>query len=468
MGNPVSDADSRRGIGRSRVELGKIGGARLPSPAESYPYTSKLSSRDHRRNFRLGVINGALFRIGDVFIDTEMVLTWFLAQLGASNVLIGLISPIRFGGSFLLQMLVSGHMERVPYKLPFYRTISIFRVIALLLFAVVVALVPVGSPWLIITFFAVLTFFSIGAGLVSIPFMDVVGKVVPPRRRGAFFGQRMFWGGLLTLAGSSVVGFLLAEPDGFRFPLNVALLFVFAAILFGATAWSWILVKEPPSSTSNVAGQRILREITTQLGRGIKILKDDKLYQRYSIVRLALTAATWAAPFYIVYARNELGIPASMLGLYLAVRSGAEIVSNLMWARISDGLGNRKVIILTNALGLATPTVVLAIGLMNRLQPSSTDWLSYAFALVFLTAGLYSAGSGIGITNYVLDLAPEAQRPLYLAFTNTLFGLARFTGMLSGLIVDWLGFDVLMLSSVVFSAVALIASFSMGEPRSAR
>jgi hypothetical protein len=122
---------------------------------------------------------------------------------------------------------------------------------------------------------------------------------------------------------------------------------------------------------------------------------------------------------------------------------------------------------LTNALGLATPAIVLVIGLINRLQPGSSVLLSYAFALIFLTAGLYSAGSGIGITNYVLDLAPEEQRPLYLAFTNTLFGLARFTGMVSGFIVDWVGFDVLMLFSVLFSAIALVASFSMGEPRSA-
>jgi MFS family permease len=452
----------------NRVIPDRIGGARGRSPADSCRYTPALTSHDHRRNFRLGVINGALFRFGDVFIDTEMVLTWFLAQLGASNVLIGLISPIRFGGSFLLQMVASGYMERVPYKLPFYRLISIFRSLSLLLFAIVVALVPPGSPWLIITFFAVLSFFSMGAGLVGIPFMDMVGKVVPPRRRGAFFGQRMFWGGLLALAGSSVVGFLLAEPDGLRFPVNVAILFVFASILFGATAWSWILVKEPPSRTSNAVGRGVLREIGTQLCRGIQILKEDSLYQRYAIVRLALTAATWAAPFYVVYARNELGIPAGMLGLYLAVRSGAEIASNLLWARISDGLGNRRVIILTNALGLATPAIVLIIGLINRLQPGASHLLSYAFALIFLTAGVYSAGSGIGITNYVLDLAPEEKRPLYLAFTNTLFGLARFTGMVSGLIVDWVGFDVLMLFSVFFSAIALMASFSMGEPRSAR
>ncbi len=444
------------------------GGARGTSSASpSSVSTGALDVADRRRNFRLGVLNGALFRIGDVFIDTEMVLTWFLAQLGTSNTLIGLVSPIRFGGSFLLQMLVSGYIERKPYKLPLYQLISIIRCAALLILAATMVFVPVGSPWLVFAFFAVLTLFSLGAGLVSVPFMDVVGKVVPPRRRGAFFGQRMFWGGLLALGGSLIVGFLLAEPDGFRFPLNVAVLFVLASVFYGLTAWSWIAVKEPPSSVSEDQERTITGELRVQLRRGLAILQHNATYRRYILVRLALTIASWAAPFYVVYANRELGAPASLLGLYLGVRTAAGIVSNLFWARISDGLGNRRLIVLTNLLGLTTPALVLAFGFLNRTVPGDAPWLSYAFALVFLTAGAFGSGSGIGITNYLLDVAPEAQRPLYLAFTNTLFGLARFTGLASGLIVDWVGYDVLILIALVFSGLAWVISATMAESRSA-
>jgi hypothetical protein len=50
--------------------------------------------------------------------------------------------------------------------------------------------------------------------------------------------------------------------------------------------------------------------------------------------------------------------------------------------------------------------------------------------------------------------------------TNTLFGLARFTGMTSGLIVDWVGFNVLMALSAAFYFLALILAWGMTEPRS--
>ena len=48
--------------------------------------------------------------------------------------------------------------------------------------------------------FLLLTAYSMGAGLTGLAFMDIMAKVIPPTRRGAFFAQRAFWGGLLALA----------------------------------------------------------------------------------------------------------------------------------------------------------------------------------------------------------------------------------------------------------------------------
>ena len=58
------------------------------------PTTDTHTERGLRRNFFLGVINGSIFKLTMVLMDSEMVITWFLAQLGVSNLLIGLVSPI--------------------------------------------------------------------------------------------------------------------------------------------------------------------------------------------------------------------------------------------------------------------------------------------------------------------------------------------------------------------------------------
>ena len=458
MTEAVPPVDVANSVGEAKT-LG------LAEPLDDTKAVAPLTARDNRRNFTLGVINGALFRIGDIFIDTEMVLTWFLSQLGASNLLIGTVWPLRFGASFLLQMSVSGYVERRPYKRPLYRAISIFRCAVLLIFALLVALVPVAGPWLTVAFFAALTLFSLGAGLVSVPFMDVVGKVIPPRRRGAFFGQRMFWGGLVALGGSAIIGFLLSEPGGLHFPLNVAVMFVLASIFYGLTAWSWILIKEPASPLPATAQQGVVEQVVTQFRRGFQALEGNVVYRRYVWVRLALIAAGWAGPFLVVYAQRELGIAAGLLGLYLGVRTAGGILSNLLWGRISDGVGNRKLIIATTAVGAATPILALLFGRLHSAAPASTAWPSYAFALVFLAAGMFGPGSAMGLTNYLLDVAPDEQRPLYLAFTNTLFGLARFMGMLGGLIVDRAGFTTLFGAAAIFYLIAFVLSIRLAEPR---
>ena len=226
----------------------------------------------------------------------------FLAQLGASNILIGLVQPIRMGSSFLLQILVSGYLQRKPLKMPFCLTIAALRVVLLAAMALAVALIPVASPWLVPAFFATLTLYSLVSGTIMLPFLDIVGKAIRPADRGKFFGQRNFWGNILLLGTSVLVGYLLGEPLGLTFPLNVAVLFALSAILVAVTFVVWGLVREP----AGIVDSTCVRW-SEQLRRGVALLKRDPGYRRFVLVRLALVPANWIIPFYVVYAKDQLG-----------------------------------------------------------------------------------------------------------------------------------------------------------------
>ena len=414
----------------------------------------------NQRNFRLGVFNGAFFRLADTFIDSQMVLTWFLAHLDVSNVLIGLISPLRMGSSFVLQLFVSGYLERKPYKLPFYGLVSAFRCTILLLWAFVIVWVPVDSPWIVVAFFICLTLFSLGSGLVSIPFMDVTGKIVPATRRGAFFSQRLFWGGVLGIGASWLVGYVLGEPDGLQFPVNVAWLIGLASFFWLLTAICWMLIKEPP-------GQVIRTENSwrAQFRRGILLLRNDPNYRMYVLVRLALSLSAWATPFYIVYAKTVLNIPPQRVGLYLAARTASSILSNLFWGRISDHAGNRKLLRVSIGVGLMIPIMALLMGALRYNLPGELNWLSYAYTVVFIAVGAYNAAIGIGMINFMLDLAPPEKRPLYLAFNSTLFGFIGFASFFGGVIVESMGFTILISFSAACFLCALLLSGLLVEPR---
>jgi predicted MFS family arabinose efflux permease len=110
------------------------------------------------------------------------------------------------------------------------------------------------------------------------------------------------------------------------------------------------------------------------------------------------------------------------------------------------------------------PLIALGIGLLGR--DSTAPWLPWSYALVFIASGASVAGSAIARTGYLLDVAPAAQRPLYLGFTNTVFGLVRFGSLVSGLIVDRIGFGALFVVSASFYGLALLLSLTtMAEPR---
>jgi MFS family permease len=346
--------------------------------------------------------------------------------------------------------------------MPFYRVVIVVRSAMLLGMTLVAALVPAESRWLPGLVLATLALYSLGAGLGGISFMDMVGKVIPPRRRGAFFSLRQFWGGVLGLASSAAIAFLLDEPDGLLFPRNFAVIYGAAFVGLTVSMGTWCFVREPPGE---VEARRV--RWTEQFARGMRLLRRDKAYRTFVLARLALMLAQLAAPFYVVYAKEALDIPASMVGVYLTMRTAASILSNLAWGRISDRQGNRLLIRITNAVGLVAPLLALLFGLLATALPQAHGTLSWVYALVFISGGAAGTGSGIGNANYLLDIAPPEQRSLYLGFTNTMFGIGFFTSALGGLIVDWTGFGFLLILAAGFYGLALAMSLLMAEPRQA-
>jgi MFS family permease len=364
------------------------------------------------------------------------------------------------GSSFLLQIIISGYLQQKPYKLPFYRTMAVLRSGALLVIALTVAMIPLESQWLIIIFFAVLAFHSMGSGLNGLAFIDIVAKVIPTTRRGHFFAQRAFWGGLVALITGPVIGFLLSETCGIRFPINVAWLFGAAFLTQVIASALWLMVKEPP-------GEVITEAVnwTQQLKQGWQLLLNNAPYRMYLITQICRVLADTAGAFYIVYARYVLGITAQMVGVFLTARTAASIASNLWWGRVSDRMGNRRLLQISNALGMCVPLIALGIGILGNRIPKATTELAWAYTLVFVVSGTFVAAANIARNGYLLDLAPPVQRPLYMGFNNTLRGIFQFAALASGLLVDWAGFSALMLLSASFYGLAFVLALAMPEPR---
>jgi hypothetical protein len=204
-------------------------------------------------------------------------------------------------------------------------------------------------------------------------------------------------------------------------------------------------------------------DLPQQLRRALEIVGNDTRYRRFLFLRLCLMATEMATPFYILYARDRLGIPEGMVGLYLSAMTTVSVGSNLVWSRISDRRSNKLLLQIASILGLSIPFLALLIPHLSGLF--SPESLGYLFGLVFVFRGSHTAGAGIADINFLLEISPAAERPIYVGFANTLLGMALLASAVGGVIVEVAGFGTLFSLTLAFYALAIGLSLTLRDPR---
>jgi len=408
-----------------------------------------------RRNFWLGVLNGTFYITGETLMEPTLVLASFVSRLTDSPLWIGMIVPLRDGSWFLPQLWVSSFLQSEPRKLPYYRNMALVR--ALPWFAMTVVILTVRDPlWTLIIFFACFSITAIAAGLSGLPFLEVVGKTIPPERRGEFFALRLATGGLAGVGASFFVRWMLDEKNIYMFPANFGVLFG-TALALACASWlvfAWIV--EP--SDQNVKPPVSLID---QLRRAIQIIKSDPRYRRFIYLRSSLIVGGAATPFFAVYVQRTLDGSLSMIGVYLAVYVITNLVTNFALARISGKIGYQRVTEIAALAGLTMTLVVLILILiaspLNLRGTIPSLWL----IPVFILSGIRESSQGVAGQSLLLEIAPLSERTLYLGFTNTLLGIILLTTGLSGIIVQTFGLLTLLTIAILAHILALVSSARM-------
>lgn len=399
--------------------------------------TAVRSARpDWTPNERLGILNGWLVFLGDGFLSVSVVVTGFAARLGAPNAVIGLLPAIAAGGWMLPQLLVAARVRSLPYKLPVYRSAALVRMLTYLAMVVIAATLA-GQPALCLVLFVLAMLLNaLASGVAGLPFLEVVSKTVPPERRARFFGLRNLYGGLLAFGAGLVVRWILGSE--LSFPLNYALIFLLGTVAYTVGYGVFGRVTEPPDTPLPPGSFRgELQAIPETLG--------DRHFRAFLIVRLLLAAASMGEPFYAVYALRELHYPAATLGVFVMALTGAAPLSNVVWQRVAERKGSRRIIRYAAFLAGLAPLVALTVGVL-----ALGTW---AYLLVFILSSVALQGFNLGHTNHLLNLAPPDARSRYIGTLNTLVGMALFAPVLGGLLADAAGYSaVFVLSTVLFAA----------------
>jgi len=397
-----------------------------------------------QRNFWLGVTNGALFTGAEVFFHGSLVLAPFLAALGASPLLIGLIPALRVGGFFLPQLLVVSRIAHQPLKLPWYRATSIVRSAAYAVMVLAVFSLP-EPAWIMAVVLSMIAINAVAGGISGVPFADVTAKIVPHNRLGTFWALRNVIGGGLALLAGLVLRHILAGD--IPFPDNFGYLLLIGAVLAILAYFSFTLVREPQGR----AGAR--QPLATVLSRIPALLRQDHNFRRYLRVRFIALLALLGEPFYAVYAIRVLGAPASAIGTFVILSTAAAIAANFLFRRPADQGRNVMVMQISIFLVGAAPLVAL-------LAPS---WQLFSVAMMLSAAG--QAGMLIAAWNLLYAVAPEEDRPLYVGATNTMLTLPTAGPILAGAMITWTGYLGAFAAAGLLAICALALTFRFDEIR---
>ena len=403
----------------------------------------------------MGIIHGIFFIGGQAFCNPNTILPIFLNHFTNSKTLIGLSSTLMGSlggiGSVFPQLFVASKLENKIYKKPLLKFAITIRALSWGFLALTTYVFSNTYPSLTIFFlFFILILFTFMGGIAAVPFYDIWGKSLPSNLRGRFFGYRQLWGGVLAI-GSGFIAKITLGTDKIKFPINFVLLFLFAFIFISISYIALGSVKEPIEKVHK--SQLIFKDF---LRKAFRIIRKNNNYRKFITVQILAGAGAIALPFYIIYLKDVLEIELGMVGILLSAQMLGSVLSNILWAYLSDFVGNKKVVQISTFVGLIVPFIAFIARSQHELL----------YVLLFVSIGFFISGNLIGKTNYLLDMAPSRDRPTYISLTGTLSFPVSLFPLVGGLIVQHISYELLFLITGIFILFGFILSFGLKEPRS--
>jgi MFS family permease len=109
---------------------------------------------------------------------------------------------------------------------------------------------------------------------------------------------------------------------------------------------------------------------------------------------------------------------------------------------------------------------VLALAIPWVLAPSEAA-LAWGYGLVFFAMSATMSSMMPGWMNFVLEHAPELDRPKYVGLTNTLNGVTTLFSTLGGLILAWTNDNYVVLFVLTLAGLSLVwpLALRLKDPR---
>jgi len=406
-------------------------------------------AKSFRRNFLVNGLDLIFWHFGDSFVSVDTILPVFVSTITTSPVVIGMVRAIWNAGWFMPQLFLAPSVEKKSRQLPTVLVLGALERLPYLVLGFAILWLPSLDPGAAVAFFmALYVWKSFAAGMVALPWQEMIAKVIPVSRRGRFIGYANLVGRAMGVLGGIVAGVVLKR---YAYPQNYAVLFFIAFVVI-TISWGFLAMNKEPEIKKEPTG---LEKQPPYLERLKGIMRSNSNFRKYLISRGLCYIGNMAYGFVAVYAIQRFNLPDTYAAVFTVILFGGGIIGFAIWGGLGDRLGHKRVLVLS--------TLVWIMGLLLLGFTSSLTWIYIIFGLMSIA----STGNMVGDFNIAMEFGPESERPTYIGLARTLTGpILLLAPIAAGLIVKGWGYTAMFNVSLVFVIAGFVLlTLNVEDPR---
>lgn len=394
-----------------RLWIGRGSGDKLRATVESIP---EPEAQGIGRKFALPLAATSIL-ITAANGGLGLLVQLYLKEHGATTFLISLTSSLTAAGALLGSMFWGGVADRFRRKaLLFITTLGVSAGILMLVFEPEAPVVLASS--------LVRTFMRTGMAAIA---LAVISAASAEARRGRNLSYVSASSSLGFALGSVGAGFIL-EGLGFRW----SFILMTVAPLLGLLPLFLLPAEVKPKHAPQASAWRVaLSSGLTDLYVGT-FLRQMAIHGSFSLL--------------FVYMAT-LGIAPRYMGAVSALNTGTQVIGMLIFGRLADRVGRRRIFMLGFALSAVTPVVFVV--------ATST----VGMALAYITLGLSFSSLYIGSTAHIGDRVPKERQGAMMGLYEMSRGGGGIIGpVLAGLLVPVIGYRGMFLTMAAIAGLGFL------------
>jgi len=389
------------------------------------------------------MLDGGAFGLGMGFSSFAAIIPLFVHHLTDSALLIGLVPAIHNLGWQLPQLFTAGWVSRARQYKPLTLWLTIHeRVPYLGLAAIAFFLSQMSSGTALTLVFLMLVWQGLGAGLAANPWTSMISRIMPDELHGTFFGaQSAAFNGAAGI--SAIAAGLILEQVTRPFNLGYSLLFTLTFISMAISYIFLALTREPVFEPAEFHRTHILWK------KSMDILRSDKNFRAFLLVRIISQFAGMGFAFYTIYAVNHFGLSEAAASAMVSVLLIGQILLSPLMGSWGDKWSHRGVMII-GAFGAALSAFL-------AWRAPSANWF---YVIFILESAAIVAIWTIPLAFSVSFAKKDEDRPLYIGMANTIPAPAAILApIIGGWIADSAGFQTTFIVSALCGVVMAIALY---------